>query len=107
MSRPLRLEFPGSLWHVTVRGNERRDIFVDDTDRNRFLDLLGESVDRLEWIVATYALMPNHTHAVIQLTTETLSRGMFWLNGNCAGEFNPRHRREQLFISGRFTPFLL
>ena len=107
MSRPLRLEFPGSLWHVTVRGNERRDIFVDDTDRNRFLDLLGESVDRFKWIVPTYALMPNHTHAVIQLTTETLSRGMCWLNGNYAREFNRRHRRVGHLFQGRFKPFLI
>src|SRR5438093_96617 len=107
MSRPLRLEFPGSLWHVTVRGNERRDIFLDDTDRNRFLDLLGESVDRFKWIVPTYALMPNHVHSVIQLSTETLSRGMCWLNGNYAREFNRRHRRVGHLFQGRFKPFLI
>jgi len=107
MSRPLRLEFPGSLWHITVRGNERRDIFFDDTDRRRFIDLLGESVLRFKWIVPTYAMMPNHIHSVIQLTTETLSRGMCWLNGNYAREFNRRHRRVGHLFQGRFKPFLI
>ena len=40
VSRPLRLEYPGAVWHVTSRGNERRDIFRSDSDRLFFLDTL-------------------------------------------------------------------
>ncbi len=56
MSRPLRLEYPGSLWHVNVRGNCRQDIFYDDTDRNFFLGLLGTCVTRFDWILYAYVL---------------------------------------------------
>ena len=41
MSRPLRLEHSGAIWHVTSRGDERRAIFRDDTYRERFLAILG------------------------------------------------------------------
>jgi REP element-mobilizing transposase RayT len=81
MARPLRLEFPGSLWHVTVRGNERRDIFRDDSDRHSLLQMLGDCVGRFAWILTAYALMPNHFHLLIQLTRETLATGMQWLDG--------------------------
>ena len=93
MSRQLRLEYPGSLWHVTSRGNERRDIFHDDADRRFFLDTLGEAVERFDWILTAYVLMTNHFHLVLQLTAETLSKGMQWLNGKYARAFNRRHRR--------------
>ncbi len=107
MSRPLRLEFPGSLWHVTVRGNERKKIFTEDADRRRFVALLGRCVDRFDWILTAYVLMPNHFHLVIQLTKETLSRGMHWLNSNYARFFNVRYERVGHLFQGRFKGFLI
>lgn len=107
MSRPLRLEFPGSLWHITVRGNERRNIFADNADRLTLLELLSSCVARFEWIVPSYALMPNHFHLVVQLTAETLSRGMQWLNGSYAQRFNRRHERVGHLFQGRFKAFLI
>lgn len=93
MSRQIRLEYPGSLNHVTSRGNERRDIFRDDKDREYFLELLGTCVKRFDWILTAYVLMTNHFHLVVQLTRETLSTGMGWLNGKYVQAFNRRHRR--------------
>ena len=107
MARPLRLEFPGALFHITVRGNERREIFRDDRDRHHFLDLLGECVDRFDWILTTYALMPNHFHLLIQLTIETLSTGMGWLNGSYTQDFNHRHERVGHLFQGRFKALLV
>lgn len=78
MSRQLRLEYPGSLWHVMCRGNAKQEIFRDDVDRTLYLDLLGEAVNRFRWILPSYTLMDNHTHHVIQLRQETLGRGMKW-----------------------------
>ena len=46
MARPIRIEFPGAVYYVTSRGNADRPIFGDDNDRNRFLDILGDVVDR-------------------------------------------------------------
>ena len=108
MSRPLRLEFPGSLWHITQRGNERRPTFYQDADRLYFLELLGEAARRFKWIVTAYALMLNHFHLVLELTqVETLSRGMKWLNGRYAQSFNRRHGRVGHLFQGRFKGFLI
>lgn len=46
MARPLRIEFPGAVYHVTSRGNARTDIFEDDNDRHLFLSILGQTVKR-------------------------------------------------------------
>lgn len=102
MARALRLEFPGSLWHVTTRGNERRDIVSNDADRLFLLDLLGQAVTRFQWIVYQYVLMTNHFHLVLQLDEATLSSGMHWLNGGYAQAFNRRHGRVGHLFQGRF-----
>jgi len=73
MSRPLRIEYPGSLHHVTTRGNARQNIFRSDQDREFFLALFGAAVKRFDWILTAYVLMSNHFHFVVQLTSETLS----------------------------------
>lgn len=107
MARPLRLEYPGSLWHVTARGNEQRPIVMDDPDRRRILALLGECVTRFGWILYSYALMSNHFHLQLELTRPTLSRGMQWLNGKYAQHFNRRHDRSGHLFQGRFGAFLI
>lgn len=84
------------------RGNAKQPIFLDDRDRRLFLDLLGECVTRFDWILYAYALMPNHFHLLVQLTAETLSHGMQWLNGSYAIAFNERHERVGHLLQGRF-----
>ena len=108
MARPLRIEFPQSFWHITHRGNERRPTFRDDTDRKRFLELLGEAVRRFKWIVTAYALMTNHFHLLIEITEpDTLSRGMHWLDGRYVSWFNRRHSRCGHLYQGRFGSVLV
>ena len=101
MSRPLRIEYPGSLHHVTSRGNAQQNIYLDDRDRELFLRLLGICVERFAWILTAYVLMSNHFHFVIQLTEETLSRGMQWLNGEYSRRFNRRYKRVGHLFQGR------
>jgi putative transposase len=102
MARPLRLQYPGALFHVISRGDAKQRIFVNDNDRTLFVNLLGESVKRFEWILFAYAIMPNHFHLLVQLTRESLSRGMQWLNGTYALAFNQRHDRVGHVLQGRF-----
>jgi len=90
------------LFHVISRGDAKQQIFLNDRDRILFLDLLGECVTRFNWILYAYALMPNHFHLLVQLTSETLSRGMHWLNGTYAIAFNQRHQRVGHVLQGRF-----
>ena len=107
MARPLRLEYPGAVWHITARGNERKNIFRSDADRRLLLELLGDAVRRYGWIVHTYVLMSNHYHFLIETPRPTLSRGMQWLNGKYAQRFNKRHDRVGHLFQGRFKGFLI
>src|SRR6187549_2022472 len=101
MSRQLRVQFPGAVFHVTSRGNEKRDIFLTDVDRRLFLELLGDAVERFKWIVTAYVLMSYHFHLLLELTAETLSDGMRWLNGTYVQEFNRTHARTGHLIGER------
>ena len=75
MSRPLRLEHAGAVWHVTSRGNERRDVFRDDEDRQSFLDVLSRVVPTFRWRLHAYVLMGDHYHLLVETPEPTLSRG--------------------------------
>ncbi|HEY1373319.1 MAG TPA: hypothetical protein VGH50_12680 [Candidatus Binatia bacterium] len=57
MSRPLRLQYPGAVYHVTSRGNDRQKIFLDDLDRKAFLSILSRVVLRYHWLCHAYCLM--------------------------------------------------
>jgi putative transposase len=107
MARPLRIEFTGATYHVTSRGNERRDIFRDDADRYAFLAFLGQAVRRFSWSVTAWVLMSNHYHLVIQTPQRNISRGMHWLNGTYAAWFNRRHDRVGHLFQGRFKALLI
>src|SRR4029077_4364817 len=102
MARPLRIEFDGALYHVTSRGNERKAIFKDDTDRKLFLDTLARVKDRFHWICHAYCLMNNHYHLVIETPDGNLSRGMRQLNGVYTQAYNRRHDRAGHLFQGRF-----
>jgi len=60
MARPWRIEFAGALYHILSRGNQRQDIFLDDADRQLFLDTLGEMASRYDIDIYAYVLMGNH-----------------------------------------------
>jgi len=93
MARPLRIEFEGALYHVTSLGNARQAIFLDDEDRERFLERLGKVVDRFGWLCHAYCLMTNHYHLLLETPAANLSRGMQLLNGTFTQAFNRRHGR--------------
>lgn len=107
MARPQRLEFPGAIYHVTSRGNEQQDIFVDIDDREFFLATLSKVVQRYNWICHAYCLMNNHYHLMIETLDGKLSIGMRQLNGIYTQNFNLRHRREGPVMHGRFKAILV
>jgi putative transposase len=107
VSRPLRLEHPGALWHVTARGNERRLIFRDDADRREFLDVLARIVTLFRWRLHAWVLMGNHYHLLLETPEPTLSRGMRQLNGIFTQRFNRRHGRVGHLFQGRFHSVLV
>ncbi len=107
MARPLRLEHSGAVWHVTSRGNERRAIFRDERDRERFLEVVEATVGIFRWKLHAFVLMGNHFHLLVETPEPNLSRGMRQLNGGYTQWFNCRHRRSGHLMQGRFKAILV
>lgn len=107
MTRPLRIEFPGALYHLTARGNGRAAIFLDDFDTGVFLSILGDLVERHNWICHAYCLMGNHYHLLIETPDGNLSAGMRQLNGIYTQKLNRRHGRVGHVFQGRFKSIIV
>ena len=107
MARPLRIEFPGALYHVTSRGDRREPIFEDDEDRLKFMDVLAEVVKRFNWVCHVFCLMTNHYHLVVETPEGNLSKGMRQLNGMFTQASNRRHKRVGHIFQGRFKGILV
>jgi REP element-mobilizing transposase RayT len=95
MARPLRVEFPGALYHITSRGNAGQVIFLADQDRLSFLEILAQVVERYRFRCYAYCLMDNHYHLLLETPQGNLSRGMRQLNGVYTQAFNRRYRRSE------------
>ena len=102
MPRPLRIEYPGALYHVMSRGDQREAIFWDDEDRYQFLSTLGEACLKTGWQVHAYCLMTNHFHQVLETPQANLALGMQWLLGTYTQRFNRRHQRWGHLFGGRY-----
>jgi len=107
MARPLRIEYPGALYHVTSRGNAREAIYRSDEDRLQFLDALAQVVDRFGWLCHAFCLMDNHYHLLIETPQGNLSRGMRQLNGVYTQRFNRSHGRVGHVFQGRFKAIVV
>lgn len=107
MARPLRIEYPGAVYHVTSRGNERKRIYRDSRDRLTFLNTLQHVNDRYHWICHAYCLMNNHYHLLIETPEGNLSIGMRQLNGVYTQLFNVTHERAGHLLQGRYKAILI
>lgn len=93
MARSPRIEYPGAVYHVTTRGDNREIIFVDDYDRREYLRLLRRAKKEQGIKLFGYCLMGNHTHLCLQVQNIPLSKVMHSLNHLYALYFNQRHGR--------------
>ena len=107
MSRPLRIEFPGAIYHVTSRGDRREPIFEDDDDRVNFLAVIAQAMSRFDAVALAYCLMGNHYHFVIHTRQANLSRLMRHINGVYTQIYNRRHRKVGHLFQGRFKAILV
>jgi len=107
MARPLRIEFAGALYHVTSRGDGQEAIYLNDTDRAAFLDILSKVCERFNWVVHAYCLMTNHYHLLIETPDANLSQGMRQLNGVFTQRFNRSHERVGHVFQGRYKAILV
>ena len=107
MSRPLRLEFPDALYHITSRGDGREDIYRADGDRRLFLAVLADVCERFNWWGHAYCLMTNHYHLLIETPDSNLSKGMRQLNGVYTQRFNQVYGRCGHVFQGRYKAILV
>jgi REP element-mobilizing transposase RayT len=107
MARPLRIEYPGAVYHVTSRGNARQSIFIDDVDRQVFLEVLGNVVKKYNWLCHAFCLLDNHYHIMVETQDPNLSLGMRQLNGVNTQRVNIRHHRVGHIFQGRYKAILV
>ena len=107
MTRPLRLEFPGAFYHIVNRGNAQGKIFLNNRDREKFLEYLRDSVDRFSLIVHAYCLMDNHYHLIVETPEPNISRALQWLNVSYAVYFNKKRNRIGHVFQGRFKALIV
>jgi REP element-mobilizing transposase RayT len=107
MARPLRLEFPGAIYHVTSRGDRQEAIYEGDADRQQWLEILSKICERYNWRVHAYCLMDNHYHILLATADGNLSKGMRQLNGVYTQYFNRQHNRVGHVFQGRYKAILV
>jgi len=107
MARPLRIELAGGLYHVITRGNERKAVFRDDSDRERYLQRLSLYREKFGFQLFAYCLMDNHVHLAIETGKIPLSRSMAGLQSSYTQYFNRRHERVGHLFQGRYKAFLV
>jgi putative transposase len=107
MARPIRIEYPGAVYHVTAHGSERRKIVRDDEDRRLFLTTLGETVRDHGLRLHGYCLTSNHYHLLVETPRGNLTRAIGWLQTTFTIRSNTRHRRGGRLFPGRFKAHLV
>lgn len=107
MSRKPRIQIPGGVYHVMLRGNGGQVIFPDANDGAAFLDLLAEGTQRFGFRCHGYCLMPNHAHLVLQAGATPLSRAMQNLAFRYSRHINARERRIGHLFQGRYKAILV
>ena len=106
MPRQSRIDYPGDLHHIMVRGIERRDIFADTKDKQSFLQRLCSVLTATQTTCYAYALMSNHCHVLLQTGTTPISPVMQSLLTGYAINYNHRYHRTGKLYQNRFKTIL-
>ena len=107
MARPLRIEYPGAYYHVTSRGNEQKDVFKSQRDREKFLSYLESAVVRYGAVIHAWCLMSNHYHLLLETPSGNLSQIMRHINGAYTTYFNVKRKRAGHLFQGRYKAILV
>ena len=107
MARPLRIQYPGAVYHVTCRGIERKSIYKDDKDRKTFLEILVTSGKIYNIKIYSYVLMSNHFHLLIETPFGNLGEFMRHFNITYTRNYNVRHKRAGNLYQGRYKSILV
>ena len=107
MARPLRIQYPGAVYHITCRGNARQDIYKDNKDRKAFLEILTDSQKICDIKIYSYVLMSNHYHLLLETPKGNISDYMRHLNMRFTSHYNRRHKKVGHLFQGRFKAILV
>jgi len=107
MSRPLRVEYVGAMYHVTCRGIERRELFRNDTDRRHYIQLLQEGALYFQVDIISYVLMNNHFHILLRTRQANLGRFMQWTSVAYTQYFNKKYKRVGPLLQGRYKAIVV
>lgn len=107
MARPLRITYSGAYYHITSRGNEQRDIFKSQKDREKFLYYLESATERYGAVIHAYCLMSNHFHLLLETPRGNLSEIMRHIVGAYTTYFNVKKKRVGHLFQGRYKAMLV
>lgn len=107
MARPLRITYPGAYYHVTSRGNEKRDVFKSQKDREKFLSYLESATERYGAAIHAYCLMGNHFHLLLETPQGNLSAIMRHIVGAYTTYYNVKRKRAGHLFQGRYKAILI
>ena len=107
MARPLRIQYPGAVYHVMNRGSSRQKVFLETRDYEVFINTIGELHNRWRVEVFAYCLMGNHYHVCLRTPEGNLARVMRHLDGLYTQRFNRLHRRDGALFRGRYKAILV
>ena len=106
MSRKPRIHYPGALYHVVARGNQRQDIFISEADFRTYLAYLSEYKEKYHFHLYAYALMKNHLHLLLEVEQIPLFRIMHVLQFRYTRYFNKRYGKVGHLFQGRYKAIL-
>jgi putative transposase len=107
MARPIRIEYPGAVYHVICRGNNRQGIYRDDEDRRRYLEKLSYYCQDKKVDLLAYCLMSNHVHLLLETPQGNLSKMMQAFQTSYTVYFNKRHGRTGHVFEQRYKAMLV
>ena len=107
MGRAWRIEYEGALYHLMSRGNDGQDIYLNDDDRNLFLETISEMSERFEVDIFAYVLMSNHYHLLVRTNRANLKKAMQWFGTTYTRRFNNRNFKKGHLFQGRYKSILV
>ncbi len=107
MARPHRIEYRGAFYHIISRGERRENIFIDNRDRLKFIEKLGEAAQKFGLKIHCYVLMNNHFHLLVETPEGNLSKAMHYLNSSYSNWFKSKHHIIGSIFQGRYKSILV
>jgi len=107
MGRAWRIEYKGALYHLMSRGNDGQHIYLNDADRNLFLETISKMSERFKMDIFAYVLMSNHYHLLVRTNHANLKKAMQWFGTTYTRRFNNRNSKSGHLFQGRYKSVLV